>query len=141
MTVETQRAAIISRFKTQFDLTYPAVQVRYENHDFNQPDNTTWVALHILGSDDSFQANLGVTNVTERHVGIVQIDIISPEDSGTKTTAEIADFCGKIFSRYEVKSAANESITFKTPSHTPMGVENGQYRHMVRISFRRDERL
>ena len=137
MTIEASRAVIISEFKTKFDDANPSIPVKYPNHKFVQPD-TTWAAIVILGGT-SQQANLGVKNVTERHVGLVQIDIMVPEDEGTKEGGELAQAAGAIFSRQQF-SAGTSSLTFQTPEIKPIGDDGGFDRTMVRIEFRRDEK-
>lgn len=139
MSIEDARVVIIEMFRTQFDVLNPTIPIKYPNQKFDQPSAKPWVSIVIMGGE-SFQANLGISNITERSVGIVQIDIMFPEDQGTKQMSELSETIGRIYSRKQKASGLLGSIVFKTPDIEDMGIELGFYHYMIRIPFRRDQK-
>ena len=118
--------------------SFSGTAIAYPNRPFSQPDNAVWIDMRILGGE-GIQANLGETPV-ERSIGILQFSVMMPEDKGTKVGNDLADFLGKLFSRKQFYTDANNRITFKVPSyHQADGIKRGFTMNVVRISFRRDE--
>lgn len=139
MSYDNQRTVIETRFQSQFESQYPTIPVEYgSNADFDEPNNSTWVRLTI-NNGDSNQANLGIANVTERHLGFVQCDILVPKGSGEKLQNELEQAVGRIYSRTQL-STTGGSMTFKTPQTmgTPTQVEENSVM-VVRIPFYRDQ--
>ena len=137
--IDEQRQTLTNKILTQFTPSYPDVPVWYPNQNFKEPEGSEWVKMSILGGE-STQSNLGLTNITERHIGILQFDVVVPEDSGTKTANEIAEKLKTIFSRKDFIAGVGNCLRFQTAAITPRGVMHGSYRIVVRLPFRREER-
>lgn len=134
------RQVITTKLKTSgFSTTFPDVPIQYPNQAFSAPDNKVYVKVTIIAGD-SIQAQLTNTNQVDRHVGIVQFDIVAPLDSGTKKQNDVADYLGKLFRRQNIPTLTAGTLVFKTPNNVNVGSERGADRQVVRIPFRRDER-
>ncbi|MEO7017967.1 MAG: phage tail terminator-like protein [Leifsonia sp.] len=117
---------------------YSDIAVWYPNRPIVQKDGTIWIRLTFIGGD-GIQANLGPTAV-ERFVGIIQMEVVFPESSGTKKANDITDFLGKLFSRKQFYSDANNRVTCKVPKFMMInGVVDGTMRNIARVAYRRDE--
>lgn len=121
-----------------FTTTFPDVPIEFPNKPFETPDNKTYIKVSIIHGD-SDQAQLAKTREIDRHVGILQFDVISPAESGTKKQNDVADFLGKIYRRQNLPTLNAGTIVFRTPNHLVVGMERGAERMVVRIPFRRDE--
>lgn len=138
MSLESMRRAVETRLTTQLTLTHPTVKIKYENVKFVQPKNVPYVSVFII-EGDSFQANLG-KSFTERHIGIVQIDIMTPEGVGTNIRNQLADRIGAIFRRYQESLLGGGYVHFRTPRNTPLGNEGLFDKMAVSIPYIRDEK-
>jgi hypothetical protein len=118
---------------------HAAIPVSYPNRPFQQPEGQTWIKVCFLGGE-GIQTNLG-ENPFERYVGILQLEVISPEEKGTKLSNDILDFLGKLYSRKQFYTDPLNVVTFKVPSYnfsdTPV---NGYIKQIVRIAYKRNER-
>ena len=134
MSFEDERVAVESRFASNYSSTV----VKYENVPFAQPEAVSWVALTILSGEGS-AASLGTGNGSrlDRFSGIVQIDIYTVEDVGTKTARQLADTIGAIFDNVQFSSGSSGTITTRTPSYLTRGVENGWHHSVVSVAYHR----
>lgn len=133
------RELITDRTKTALaaSVVYSPVKMFYPNQPFEQPKNTLWAKLSIIGGE-GLQASLGY-NPTERHVGILQFDVIFPEDKGTKIGNDFAEFLGNLFRFQHLRSSPSTSVVFRTPSYSIGNrIVTGTERIVVRIPYRRD---
>ena len=131
---EDERRAIEQRFQDNFT-TYP---VKYENVPFTQPEGNPWVALTILsGGGEIGSLGTGMTSRLERFSGIIQIDIYTPEDDGTKTAREAADTIAAIFDVVQFEAGSSGKITTRVPSYSTMGVQNGWHHSVVSVAYHR----
>lgn len=118
---------------------FASVRVKYPNQLFDEPQNELWASFNILWGD-GVQASIGEPSV-DRYVGLIQLDIYQPDNSGTKASNDLADYFSKLFRRYQIKPSPNNALTFRTPSLFFLGNTNrGFITTTVRVPFRRDER-
>jgi len=136
--LDQARETIVSEIKNRVAASaFASIPIAYPNHAFSQPPNAPWVRVSLIGGDSN-QASLGLSP-TDRHVGILQFDVVVPEDSGIKTGNEIGEFLGSIFDKKQFLATPGNSLNFKVPSYIWMGTtQGGGVRLMVRIPYRRD---
>ena len=136
MSLESCRVWVETTFKTAMTASHPTVPVKYENAPFRQP-TTEWVALHIL-EGSAFPTELGPTPC-DRHVGIIQIDVLVPADHGTVVANTLAEFTGSVFRLIHVTLSDQAYLRTEVPSFKYWGIQNGFFRVTVRVKFKRDE--
>lgn len=135
------RKAVTSKLQTSgFASTFPDVPIQYPNIAFSPPADKTYIRISII-QGDSIQAQLTTTRQIDRHVGILQFDVVTPLDSGTSKQNDVADFLGKIYRRAAIPTLSAGTLNFKTPSILTVGQERGADRLVVRIPFQRDEEI
>jgi hypothetical protein len=133
---EDERVAIESRFSDN----YSSTGIRYENVPFVQPDSTNWVAITILsGNGIAASIGTGIGSRLDRFSGIVQIDIYTVEDGGTKSARQLADTIAAIFDNVQFSSGSSGTITMRTPSYATLGVENGWHHSVVSVAYHRSK--
>ena len=136
MSFEDERHAIEARFADN----YSASQVKWENVPFIQPDGASWVALTILsGGGEVNSIGTGMSSRLERFSGIIQIDIFTVEDIGTKTARDLADIIAAIFDVKEFSSGSSGAIITRVPSYQTLGVEDGWLHSVVSVAFQRSK--
>lgn len=138
MSLESLRKYVEHRLTSQLALTHPAVKIKYENVKFNQPSGSLFVAVYVIDGD-SFPANLG-DKFTERHVGIIQIDVMTPEGSGTSNRNKLSDRISEIFRIKQAVLDDGSSVTFRSPRTTPLGNEGLFDRVAITFPYYRDEK-
>ena len=138
MSVNALRKHVETRLSTQLAITNPTVKIKYENVKFNQPSNQTYVSIYLL-EGDSFQASLG-TSFTERHVGVLQVDIMTPEGTGTQSRNALAETIGGFFRRNQALLEDGSYVQFRVPRYTSLGNEGLFDRIAVSIPYYRDEK-
>ena len=136
MSMETMRIWAESAIQSALHTSYSSVPIKFDNAPFLQPD-TTWVAFCVLDGK-SFALNLGTVKV-DRHVGLLQADVMVPQNTGTSEGNTLAEFIGKLFREQRIGLSDGASIIFQVPDYMHLGVQGGFYRIMCRVPFWRDE--
>lgn len=136
MSLDSHRKQAESAILSAMTAAYPSVKIKFQNANFRQPE-TPWIAFFMLDGK-SLQANLGASSV-DRHVGLVQIDVQVPNNSGTKNGNAIAEFCGNVFRKTRVVLDDGAVVRYRTPEFTSLGEQVGFYRIMCRVAYWRDE--
>jgi len=136
MSLETHRAQVEQAVSTLMAAQAPVIPVHYENIPFNQPDGP-FVAVFILNGD-SFRANLG-NKYTVKHPGLIQIDVMFPENTGTKGANALAETIGLFFQEKDLMLSDQARVIYRTPSYTTLPANSGYYRRSVRVEFVRHE--
>ena len=86
MSVAAQHQSVETLFMTAVAAgPYASAPIKFENAPFKQPE-TPWFALTLLDGN-SFSTNLNPGKKIDRHVGIVQVDILVPELTGARLAA------------------------------------------------------
>lgn len=133
MSSENIRAKIADLFTTEFGASNPTVSVDYENQKFQQPVGAPWVKLTVIDGDDC-RENIG--NETQfKTVGVVNIQIMVPEKTGTKVMRDILDSIKPIFLDRQV-SMSNGSITFYYGEAKAPREVAGWYSRSYQVAFR-----
>ena len=134
MSFEDERHAIEERFKSN----YSSTEVKYENVPFTQPDEESWVALTILsGGGQNNSIGTGMSSRLERFSGIIQIDIHTPEDGGTKPARNLADTIAAIFDNVQFNQGNSGTITTRVPSFSTLGITKGWHHSVVSVPYQR----
>ena len=136
MSMETLRVWAESTIQSAMHISYPAVPIKFDNAPFKQPD-TAWTAFCLLDGK-STAVNLGTIKV-DRHVGLVQFDVLVPQNSGTKLANLICEFGGKQFRDQRVTLSDGAVVKFQTPSFRHMGTSGGFFRTVCSVVYWRDE--
>jgi hypothetical protein len=134
LTFELERQAIEERFNTN----HTSTPIQYENVKFEQPDEASWVALTLLPGNAN-QVSVGTTRHVKRFSGIIQVDIFTVEDTGTKIARDLADSISAIFDSVQFSLGSSGLITTRVPEYTTLGVENGWYHAVVSVAYHRDK--
>lgn len=132
---DDERRAIEARFGGN----YSSTAIQWENIDFPQPDeNTSWVALRLISGSGS-QVSLGTGNTSRqtRFNGIIQVDIYTPEGTGTKGARDLADVISAIFDGVQFSAGDSGTIYCGVPDYRILGQENGRFRSVVSVAYQR----
>lgn len=133
MSFDHERRAIENRFAAN----YSATGVKYENVPFDQPDNSSWVAITVL-SGEGQTASIGTgSSQLKRFSGIIQMDVYTVEDGGTSGGRQLADTIATIFDNVQFSSGSSGTITTRVPSFATRGVENGWHHSVVSVAYHR----
>ena len=133
MSSENIRSKISDLFKTEFGVSNPTVLVDYENQKFTQPTGQPWVRLTIIDGDD-YRENIGDFNAFKT-MGVVNVQIMVPEKTGTKVMRDIADDVKLIFLDRQVTMTGG-SITFYGGELKPPREVAGWYSRSYQVGFR-----
>jgi Bacteriophage related domain of unknown function len=146
MSLEAMRSYCESTYMAAMAASYPDVAVKFDNTQFLQPQ-TMWVDFCIIDGK-SFACNMGTLKV-DRHVGIVQMALLVPENAGTAVGNPVMDFSGKVFREQKVRLSDGAVVVFRTPSfhYGAMFSERGLrpesmlgfYPMVTRVPYWRDE--
>ena len=94
--------------------------------------------IHILPSEDVLPINLGITSKS-RNVGLVQVDVYGPKDTGAGPTNTLAYQIGKAFKRQQLTIVAeNGHCVFKDHSVQSRGEVRGKHKEQMRVPYRYD---
>ncbi len=108
MTPDAAADAIETLFGTAWGSTTP---IAYPNIAFQPPATGSWVKFDFIWSDRAAILTKGVTNGLNLAIGIVQIAIFGPKDSGDGALSALAETARAIFNRKRLASP-NEDVMF-----------------------------
>lgn len=133
---ENVRVAVEGRFKTQWSTRTP---VEYSNVPFQQPANAEFVRF-FFQIPVSFQVSLGPPNFRmERSDGLVTVQVIVPENSGTKALCDHLDFAAGIFRAASVPVGGGlKNLIFRNPTTSPQIRTAAMFLQNVMIPFQVD---
>lgn len=129
-------AYIETRFRDRAGAATPTVPVRWPNVLFEPPGNAIFVEWRML-TEEGFQAAMGSKPIF-RHVGAIQIDVVSPLNSGTRAAADIGRKLIAPFSDQQCPIAHGHIVNFKTASSRAADEANNRQRLIVRAAYWRD---
>jgi hypothetical protein len=115
----------------------PPVHFSFDNTKANKPAGKPYVEMTII-EGKSRRANLGGKR-TVRHVGVLQIDVLYPKDTGMGSVEELATACSKLFDEWSTILDDNARLNFKTPVLKDLGSKYEFVRIAVSIPYWRDE--
>ena len=114
-----------------------ATPVAYENEKFTPPTDAAYASL-IVRPDSASQHEMGSTQVTFRHPGLIFVMIFSPPDQGNAAALTLAEQAAVIFRR-QSSTFTDGRILYRAPSITPIGITDEGYFHInVVIPYIRD---
>lgn len=121
---------IEKRIRSQINFQYPG----YQMDDRNVEENTAKkrVAYLIIGGKAT-RSTLGAK--WDRHIGILQIDVIVPARDGNGERDEVCDFLADAFNEWEDTLANDIRLRFKVPSQRDFGTVTGESKKIVSIPF------
>jgi len=123
-------------FSADFLANHPNVPIEFPN--FTVTDEVSaFVSIHVLASEDVFPINLGIT-AKSRNVGLVQVDVYTPKDTGAGQARELAYAAGNVFKRKNFSVDSEGTVVFKDPSIQDRGQERGHQKYMMRVPYRYD---
>jgi len=113
------RAAVGTLFDTGWASATP---IAWQGRSFEPAkDDTSWVRLSILESD-TFQHEIGSTNVQQREVGLVMVQVFTQVDKGDGPALTLADSVATIFRRQNVLYTNGRAI-FRIPRVRVIGID------------------
>lgn len=139
MSLESLRFWSENRLQVAMAANHPSVPVQFQNAPFQQPE-TAFIQFWLLDGK-SFFCNVGTLKV-DRHVGLFQIDVYVPENTGTSQANMISEFVGKLFRGQVTQLADGAKLVTQSPQFSYNGRSGTGYsRIMVRVPYHRDEPL
>ena len=135
MSIETQRVELFGRIQGAMATEFPQVPIAWPNMKFEQPDGPFVLVNIMLG--DQVRMNLG-DGYTVRQTSLLQFDIYTPEDTGTKVLGEVADFLAKRFREVEYRLSDGDRLLVKPPQMTGGAAARGFERLTLRFPIWRD---
>lgn len=136
MSLDTMRSYAENSLATFMNANYPSVPVKYSNVPWRQPE-TEWVDIHVLDGK-AFAAELGRVAV-DRHVGLLQVDVLVPRNTGTSAAFQLIEAICNIWRKVDVSLSDNAVVKFRIPEFHDMGENGGFYRVCGRVPYIRDE--
>jgi hypothetical protein len=120
------------RIKAQMTAQYPTVTIRWENVDTAKTSEGVLIAPRIMPGK-SFRRDIGGKK-SKRAVGIMQVDVMVPDDTATGLRNEIAEFLGDFFEEKQY-FVSKGKVTFENPEYSNRGFNNGFYRLVLRLPY------
>ncbi len=138
MSEDAQRAWIENFLINRLAADYPTAKFQPENTKFEPPQGAAYISAMILAGDGK-AAELGGRRF-ERHVGVLQVDILYPENEGTGVPTRMGDYICGLFKQNQQLLADDSVLTFRVGAHRSLGVSAELYRRSCRIPYWRDDR-
>lgn len=123
-------------FADAMAILYPDMSVYFSNSAVPK-DLDEYAVIHIMASEDVIPINLGIT-AKSRNVGVIQVDVYTPQDTGAGLGSTIANAIGKVFKRQVVAAGTEGQITFKDSSVVDRGEVRGRHKQQMRVPYRYD---
>jgi hypothetical protein len=138
MSFEAERKALEAYFKQNWsDNTVPLI---FDNSRQKKPTDT-YLTFTLVYSDGK-QAELGAKGsaVLMRYDGLLQIDVLAPQETGTAKANQIADTASNILRRQQITDDAGGVITFGVPNKRNFGITSNtdRFRIVLSVPYRRD---
>jgi hypothetical protein len=125
-----------ARFQAFMSAEYPTMKLYYANPPLAEQVGE-YAVIHILASEDVLPTNLGIESKS-RNVGIVQVDVYTPKDTGAGEGQAIAYYASRIFKRQVLSVDREGVVTFKDPSVMDRGEVHGKHKEQMRCPYRYD---
>jgi hypothetical protein len=131
------RKAVESRLYNHLQNQVPPIHFAFDNTKSRKPSEAPYVEMAIL-EGKSRRANLGGKR-TVRYVGVLQIDVLYPKDTGMGDVERIATSCAGLFDEWTTILDDNARLNFKTPVLKDLGTKSEFVRIAVSVPYWRDE--
>ncbi len=137
MSEETHRVWVEQRLIAAMPVSYPTVSIEFPNIKFIPTKNEPYVRYTILGGEG---AAAEVGDGIDRQVGILQLDVLVPTNSGAGLLTRLSDYCVKMFARQSAVLTDGAYLRHRTGYSTYLGVNDGLARRSCSIPYWRDEK-
>jgi hypothetical protein len=125
-------------FRHEFGARQPGVPVGYENQPFDQPKNAPWAYITLVPGE------VGRKEVSSAQVmricGVVNVQLMVPQDTGTRKLHEMAAAVVKIYGDRDFP-LADGKVTTRNVEIRNRGLMHGFYTFSVQAEFKYDTRL
>jgi len=128
-----------STFWTEFAALQPTVEMYAENQPRDNNDNETWVQFGFIPGD-LFRADLG-NGKNFRQTGVVNVQIMLPQSSGTSDGLAIVDSVSKVLSDRAIAIGGGGQIVLYGLDVASRGTINGWFSYSVKAAFRADYQI
>lgn len=136
MASDAVRVRIEQLLLAAFAAKRPGTPIGFENTKFDQPKGTPWVYV-AYQPNQSRRMNIGTRRVF-RHMGIVIISCMAPEDSGTKTINEIRDIAFNAVVDRSENLGADGYLKLCFAETRNRGMVNGWLAYSVQVEYHQD---
>lgn len=123
-------------FSTYMQANHAGINFYFENSAVPE-DLDTYAVLHILPSEDVLPINLGISSKS-RNVGLIQVDVYTPKDTGAGVGNSLAAAIGRSFKRKTMNMGTEGFAVFKDPSVQSRGNVRGRHKEQMRCPYRYD---
>lgn len=131
---EDIRSTIVDYLISKLGTEHPTVPVYVENQKFTQPVAQPWLFVSVI-ENETCRVNIGAPRQFKT-LGVVNIQCMAPEDSGTKTLRTIADTLTAVLADVQLAVPGSGSITFYGVQKRNRGVVGGWFTINVVCEFR-----
>jgi hypothetical protein len=138
MSFDSVREAVFATFQDEMAVAQPGVAICYENQKFDQPSGPWFYVAIVPG--DSRRAEISSSRAFF-HYGIVNVQIMVPQDTGTKRLNELTQAAFNILADRNWALTGGGSLTTYCCKKRNRGLQNGFLTYNLQAEFRHDERL
>lgn len=135
-TTDAVRQKVEDLVLTALAANHPGVPMSVVNVKFEEPKNAPWVHL-AFAPGKSARKNIGTTR-TWRHMGVVVVNIMTPADTGTKTSDAIRDTIFNALADRNFALGVDGYLTLCFAEKRNRGILNGWYTANVQVEYYQD---
>lgn len=121
---------IEKRIVSQVGFYHPEFLVDINNVPEDQKKNRV---TYMLLAGKAARSTLGAK--WDRHVGILQLEIMVPESEGNGNRDRVGDFLSDIFNEYEVTLTGDVRLRFKVPAPRDFGCVSGESKLIISVPY------
>ena len=125
-------AAVEQKFATDMGTTFAGVPLVFDNTP--QTDTVETYAVLNVVAGETFPCGI-VEDGKSRNVGLIQIEVFTPKDTGAGEARLKAYTIGKFFRRLNLSVTSEGHAVFKEPMITSQGVVRGRHSQLVRVPY------
>lgn len=128
------RDTLAALIQSEFGSAYPNMPVFYENQKFDPPIDKTWIMVSIL---PGYQGRENIGNEAHfKSLGVVNIQIMTPEAKGTREPRLAADTLFEILADRQTPIPGAGSVTTYGVSIRTRGLMNSLWTMVVQCEYR-----
>lgn len=136
MSLQKTRGTVIQNVHDYLKLQDSTLAIAGENHPYPQPVNKEWVHVSFAPGR-RFRTNIG-TLPKWRQLGLFQVNIMVPKDTGTDRCWQIVDWVIDSLSDKSYTLDDGEVVKLYSADVFNRGVINGFFTVAVKFEFRKD---
>jgi hypothetical protein len=129
---------LFDTFKYEFGVRQPDVPVGYENQPFDQPKGAPWAYITLVPGA-VLRKEISSAQVMRAH-GVVNVQLMVPQDKGTRKLHQMAEAVTKIFADRDFPLADGKITTCDVEIRN-RGLMHGFHTFSVQASYQYDTRL